>query len=52
MVAMKYPTTEFNLEAPGGIIKVVAHCKENYVQSVSLESMPSFMGWSGKKVLF
>lgn len=50
MVKMNYPITEFNLEAPGGLIKVKAHCKNNQVESVTMESMPSFVGWTNKKV--
>ena len=47
---MNYPITEFNLEAPGGLIKVKAHCKNNQVETVTMESMPSFVGWTNKKV--
>ena len=50
MVKMNYPITEFNLEAPGGLIKVKAHCKNNQVETVTMESMPSFVGWTNKKV--
>ena len=50
MVKMNYPITEFNLEAPGGLIKVKAHCKNNQVETVIMESMPSFVGWTNKKV--
>ena len=50
MVEMKYPETKFNLESPGGLVNVRAQCKENQVENVILESMPSFVGWSNRKV--
>ena len=32
-----------NLEAPGGIIKVIAECEKNKVKNVSLTNLPSFV---------
>ena len=52
MVEMKYPETKFNLESPGGLVNVRAQCKENHVENVILESMPSFVGWFNKKVWY
>ena len=50
MIPMKGPETEFNLESPGGIVKVKALCQESRVTNVILQSMPSFVGYTDKKV--
>ena len=50
MITMSEPETQFNLESPGGLVKVVAQCQAGQVKSVSLESMPSFVGYMNKKV--
>ena len=50
MIGMCEPMTHFNLESPGGLVKVVAECQGGQVKSVSLESMPSFVGYMNKKV--
>jgi len=43
IVPMKEPTTKFNIEAPGGLIKIVASCNNGKVQNVSIENLPSFV---------
>ena len=43
-VAMKEPVTEFQLEAPGGLISVRARCAGGRVMEVSMTSLPSFVG--------
>tara|TARA_B100000029_G_scaffold215179_1_gene212998 strand:- start:312 stop:1328 length:1017 start_codon:yes stop_codon:yes gene_type:complete len=43
IIQMNYPLTSLNLEAPGGIIKVIAECEKNKVKSVSLSNLPSFV---------
>ena len=50
MIGMCEPMTHFNLESPGGLVKVVAECQGGQVKSVNLESMPSFVGYTNKKV--
>ena len=40
---MSYPLTQLSLEAPGGIIKVIAECEDNKVKSVSISNLPSFI---------
>jgi Proline racemase len=40
---MKYPFTSLTLEAPGGLIKVIAECENNKVKNVSLTNLPSFV---------
>ena len=43
ILKMNFPLTYLNLEAPGGIIKVIAECEKNKVKSVSLTNLPSFV---------
>ena len=40
---MKYPTTKLTLEAPGGLINVIAECENKKVKNVSLTNLPSFV---------
>ena len=40
---MNYPLTQLSLEAPGGIIKVIAECENNKVKNVSISNLPSFI---------
>ena len=40
---MNYPLTQLSLEAPGGIIKVVAECEDDKVKNVSISNLPSFI---------
>ena len=50
MISMIEPVTEFNLESPGGLVKVKAQCSQNQVNVVTLDSMPSFVGFTNRKV--
>ena len=43
LIKMNYPFTEFYLEAPGGLIKILAECKNNKVHNISLSNLPSFI---------
>ena len=43
IIKMNYPTTTLYLEAPGGLIKVVAECQTNKVKNVSISNLPSFV---------
>jgi proline racemase len=42
LIEMHEPVTEFNLEAPGGLIKVKAHCHQGKAQSIEVINLPSF----------
>ncbi len=42
IVQMKYPKTMLTLEAPGGLIKVVADCENKKVKSVTLTNLACF----------
>lgn len=42
LVAMQEPVTEFTLEAPGGLVKVIAQCKNGKAVSVRVQNVPSF----------
>ena len=39
LIPMQEPITEFFLEAPGGLIKVIASCKNGRVQNVCIENL-------------
>ena len=43
ILEMKYPYTELNLEAPGGIVKIMAKCSKGKVENVSISNLPSFV---------
>lgn len=43
IVEMKEPTTELVLEAPGGIIKATAQCRDGKVEHVRITNVPSFV---------
>jgi len=43
MLPMHEPVTCLTLEAPGGLIRVEAQCKDGKVQSVSFRNLPSFV---------
>lgn len=41
---MTEPETRFNLEAPGGLVAVTAHCGAGKVKSITVQNVPSFAG--------
>jgi len=43
MLPMHEPITRLTLEAPGGLIRVEAQCKDGKVESVSFRNLPSFV---------
>ena len=43
IIKMNYPTTTLYLEAPGGLIKVIAECKNSKVNNVAISNLPSFV---------
>lgn len=44
LVPMQEPETHFYLEAPGGLVEVVATCSEGKARSVRITNHPSFVG--------
>jgi len=50
MVTMKTPVTNFNLEAPGGLISITAVCSSGRVTEVRMKSMPAFVGKRDVKI--
>jgi proline racemase len=42
LIPMQEPVTEFNLEAPGGLVKVKAYCENGKTKSVQVNNVPSF----------
>ena len=42
LIQMQEPVTEFNLEAPGGLVKVKAYCEQGKAQSIEINNLPSF----------
>ena len=43
LIKMTEPLSEFFLEAPGGLIKIKAHCENKKVKSVEIQNLPSFV---------
>lgn len=43
MLPMVEPVTRITLEAPGGLVKVEAHCKSGKCESVTFRNVPAFM---------
>ncbi|MEM6673441.1 MAG: proline racemase family protein, partial [Planctomycetota bacterium] len=43
IVPMTEPTTRLTLEAPGGLVEVVADCRDGKVERVTLTNVPSFV---------
>ena len=39
---MSVPVTRFTLEAPGGLVDVVAHCRRGKAERISVTNVPSF----------
>lgn len=42
IVEMREPRTELTLEAPGGLVRVAADCRDGRVEQVSITNVPSF----------
>ncbi len=43
ILRMDLPITTLHLEAPGGLIKIIAECEKNKVKNVSVTNLPSFV---------
>lgn len=41
-VEMQEPETRFTLEAPGGLVDVIAECRNGKVQRITIKNVPSF----------
>ena len=44
LVEMQEPETRFNIEAPAGLVPVVAQCANGKAQSITVRNVPSFAG--------
>ena len=42
LIEMTEPETRFNLEAPGGLVAVTAHCEAGKAKSITVHNVPSF----------
>ena len=42
LIEMSEPETRFNLEAPGGLVSVIAHCEAGKARSITVHNVPSF----------
>ncbi|MCG8545274.1 MAG: proline racemase family protein, partial [Alphaproteobacteria bacterium] len=42
ILPMQEPTTEFTLEAPGGLVKVRAECRDGKAERIFVQNLPSF----------
>ncbi|MFN2329805.1 MAG: proline racemase family protein, partial [Chromatocurvus sp.] len=42
IVTMEEPQTRFAIEAPGGIVKIVAECRAGKAERITLRNVPSF----------
>lgn len=43
MVPMQEPETRFNLDMPGGVVEILAACKDGKCVSVTLQNVPAFV---------
>ena len=43
ILPMEEPLTHLVLEAPGGLVRVKAHCEDGHVRSVEITNVPSFV---------
>ena len=41
---MTEPITEMVLEAPGGLVKIIAECKEGKAERIRVQNLPAFVG--------
>lgn len=47
IVPMREPITDMVLEAPGGLVRVRAHCANGKAERIEVENLPSFAGLMG-----
>ena len=44
IIPMIEPFTEITLEAPGGLVKVIAECRDGNTERITIRNLPSFAG--------
>ena len=47
IIEMTEPITEMLLEAPGGLVKIIAECKAGKAERIRVQNIPSFVGELG-----
>lgn len=47
IIPMQEPITDFILEAPGGLVRVRAHCVNGKAERIEIENLPSFVSMMG-----
>ena len=47
IIAMQEPVTEFTLEAPGGLVRVRAECRNGKAERIFVQNLPSFAAQLG-----
>lgn len=50
MIPMQEPVTEFTLEAPAGLIRIKAECKNGKVTQVTFKNVPAFAVYLDKEI--
>jgi len=50
IIPMEEPVTEFTLEAPGGVVRVRAECRDGKAERIFVQNLPSFAGPLGVTV--
>ena len=50
IIAMTEPVTELTLEAPGGLVRVRAECRDGKAERITIENLPSFACKLGAKL--
>lgn len=50
MIPMVEPVTHFTLEAPGGLIRIEATCKDGKCESIKFRNLPSFVMHRDKQI--
>lgn len=50
MIPMQEPVTEFTLEAPAGLIRIKAECKNGKVTQVTFKNVPAFAVYLGREI--
>lgn len=43
IIPMQYPVTEMTLEAPGGLVRVRAECRDGKARRITVQNLPSFV---------
>ena len=50
IVPMTEPVTHFNLEAPGGIVGIEAHCRDGECERITFTNQPAFMVFENERL--